>query len=311
MAKKKSGSEPNKRKRIKKSGKNWFDAVDKGKKKSKAESISKMESKLPKIKERKKNSISVRRPQVHQNKDAPNELPEEIRLNRYIAMSGVCSRREADSLIQAGRIKVNGKIVKELGIKISRLKDRVEMDGNSLSLEKPVYILLNKQKNVITTTKDPLGRRTVLDAIERATQARVYPVGRLDRHTTGLLLLTNDGELARKMTDPDRKVKEVYHVRLNKPLPEDAMHQLIQGVELEDGIAKAHKIDYVIGKLQNEIGLEILNSRQRIVHRMFESLGYKIEGLDRVMIASLTKKRLARGRWRELSEREISFLKMI
>jgi 23S rRNA pseudouridine2605 synthase len=238
-------------------------------------------------------------------------MDQPVRLNRYISQSGVCSRREADKLIEAGHITVNGQVITTLGVKVDPQKDVIAYKGKNLHAEPLVYILLNKPKNTITTTDDPHGRRTVINAIQDATPVKVYPVGRLDRNTTGLLLLTNDGDLAKKMTHPSHKVRKLYHVRLDKAVEERDLYSLTKGVELEDGLAKADKADYVMGKPQNEVGIEIHIGRNRVVRRMFEAMGYTVEALDRVSIAHLTKKNLPRGKWRELSQEEVNFLKMI
>lgn len=241
----------------------------------------------------------------------PVRKQEPMRLNRYIARAGVCSRREADALISRGEIAVNGKVVREMGIKVTPGEDTVTHKGKSLKAERLVYILLNKPKNMITTMSDPQGRRIVLEAIERNTQERVYPVGRLDRNTTGLLLLTNDGDLAAKLTHPSYRVKKIYQARLDKPVTEEHLEQLLRGVELEDGDAKADKADYVSGKDTNYVGIEVHIGRNRVVRRMFEQLGYQVEALDRVMIGHLTKKNLPRGKWRQLTTKEIGYLKML
>lgn len=236
---------------------------------------------------------------------------EDVRLNRFIAQAGICSRREADALISGGEIKVNGNIVKELGTKITPFKDRVEYKGKLLKPERFVYILLNKPKNMITTNSDPQGRNTVLDAIKGATAERVFPVGRLDRNTTGILLLTNDGDLAKKLTHPSHKVRKIYHARLDKPVSEEDLQKLLDGVELEDGIATADKVDYAVGHGKDEVGLEIHSGKNRIVRRMFAALGYKVEKLDRTMFGHLTKKNLPRGKYRMLTDKEIRYLKMM
>ena len=236
---------------------------------------------------------------------------EPIRLNRFIAQAGVCSRRDADKLIEAGEIKVNGNVNTEMGMRVHPFNDVIEYKGKRLRVEKFVYILLNKPKNTITTTDDPQGRKTVLDIVKNTAEERIFPVGRLDRNTTGLLLLSNDGALAKKMTHPSHKVKKIYHVRLNKEVPEEDMEKLLSGIELEDGTAQVDKIDYVIGKDRNEVGVEIHIGRNRIVRRMFEHMGYQVVALDRVSIAHLTKKNLPRGKFRILSEKEVAFLKMI
>ncbi|MEL6651773.1 MAG: pseudouridine synthase [Bacteroidota bacterium] len=246
--------------------------------------------------------------QVQRKRKLSSEEP--IRLNRFIAQAGICSRREADSLIAQGEIKVNGKVVTELGLKIVPAKDIVSYQGRILEPENKVYVLLNKPKNFITTTDDPEGRRTVLDLVKNATEERIFPVGRLDRMTTGLLLLTNDGDLTKKLTHPSHEIKKLYHVKLNQEVSEEHIKQLRDGVELEDGMAAADKIRYVEGKGHDEVGIELHIGRNRIVRRMFEALGYEVERLDRVMFGSLTKKNLPRGKWRMLSEREVSFLKM-
>ncbi|MDW3645666.1 MAG: pseudouridine synthase [Bacteroidia bacterium] len=236
---------------------------------------------------------------------------EPIRLNRFIAQAGVCSRRDADKLISAGEVKVNGEVNTEMGMRVHPFNDVIEYKGKRLRVEKFVYILLNKPKNTITTTDDPQGRKTVLDIVKNTTDERIFPVGRLDRNTTGLLLLSNDGALAKKMTHPSHKVKKIYHVRLNKEVSEEDMEKLLTGIELEDGPAKVDKIDYVIGKERDEVGVEIHIGRNRIVRRMFEHMGYQVVGLDRVSIAHLTKKNLPRGKFRSLSDKEVAFLKMI
>jgi len=233
-----------------------------------------------------------------------------IRLNKYIAGSGVCSRREADRLIESGAVSVNGKIVTQLGTKISS-EDSVQFGGETLRKEKLAYLLLNKPKDYITTTDDPENRRTVMALIANACKERIYPVGRLDRATTGLLLFTNDGELAKKLMHPRYGVKKIYHVELDKGLSKVDMDKIIQGVELEDGVAQVDEIAYDEGgKDKKCIGIEIHLGKNRIVRRIFESLGYNVLKLDRVYYAGLTKKDLPRGRWRFLTSMEISMLKM-
>lgn len=234
-----------------------------------------------------------------------------IRLNKYISNSGVCSRREADELIATGAVSVNGKVVTQLGTKISP-SDTVQFGGETLRKERPVYLLLNKPKDYITTTDDPDGRRTVMELIKNACKERVYPVGRLDRSTTGLLLFTNDGELAKKLMHPKHGVKKIYHVELDKNLSKPDMEKIVNGIELEDGMAQVDELAYDgDGRDKKNIGLEIHSGKNRIVRRIFESLGYKVVKLDRVYYAGLTKKDLPRGRWRLLSNIEISMLKMI
>ncbi|MEZ4777245.1 MAG: pseudouridine synthase [Bacteroidia bacterium] len=239
------------------------------------------------------------------------KVNEPIRLNRFIAQAGICSRREADDLIAKGHVKVNGKIATELGLKVDPAKDKIEYKGQLLKAQNFVYILLNKPKNMITTTSDPQGRKTVIDAVEGATTERVFPVGRLDRNTTGLILLTNDGDLAKKLTHPSHRVRKIYYVTLDKPVLEEDMQRLLDGITLEDGEAKVDKIDYAMGQERNEVGVEIHSGKNRIVRRMFEAMGYKVEKLDRTALGSLTKKNLPRGNWRILSESEVAYLRMM
>jgi 23S rRNA pseudouridine2605 synthase len=241
---------------------------------------------------------------------------DEVRLNKYIAHAGVASRRGADELIKEGRVKVNGEVVTEMGYKV-KLKDDVEFDGKSLSLERKYYLLLNKPKDFITTVSDERDRKTVMDLIRSAytqmktiKRPRLYPVGRLDRNTTGVLLITNDGELAQKLTHPSSEVRKVYHVLLDKKLMKEDFDKIAEGgVVLEDGIAEVDIIAYPNPKNKAEIGLEIHTGKNRFVRRIFESLGYDIEKLDRVSFAGLTKKDLPRGRWRFLQEDEVRLLK--
>jgi 23S rRNA pseudouridine2605 synthase len=235
---------------------------------------------------------------------------ETIRLNKYIANAGICSRREADDLIKSGLIEVNGTAVTEMGYQVS-ITDKVTYAGERISPEKPVYILMNKPKDFITTTKDPEGRRTVLSLIRGIGEARVYPVGRLDRNTTGLLLLTNDGALAKKLTHPSHGVRKLYHVTLDKPVKAAHMKALREGITLEDGPMAADDVQYVDGKNKREVGLEIHSGKNRIVRRMFEYLGYEVKALDRVIFAGLTKKDLPRGKWRHLTQQELNTLKML
>jgi len=232
-----------------------------------------------------------------------------IRLNKFIANAGICSRREADELIASGVISVNGKIITQLGTKINP-SDSVQFGGETLRKEKPVFLLLNKPKDYITTTDDPEDRKTVMALIKNACKERIYPVGRLDRATTGLLLFTNDGELAKKLMHPRWKIKKIYHVELDKNLSKEDMRKIAGGVELEDGIAQVDVIAYDndAGN-KKSIGIEIHSGKNRIVRRIFESLGYKIIKLDRVYYAGLTKKDLSRGRWRFLTQMEIEMLK--
>ncbi|MDE5727103.1 MAG: rRNA pseudouridine synthase, partial [Duncaniella sp.] len=236
----------------------------------------------------------------------PNE---QIRLNKYMANAGLCSRREADELIQKGLIKVNGEVVTELGTKINH-DDVVEYNDKVVTLESKCYILLNKPKDCVTTSDDPNGRLTVMDLIKGACEERVYPVGRLDRNTTGVLLLTNDGDLASKLTHPKFVKKKIYHVWTDKDIAEDDMQRIADGIELEDGPIHADAISYATETDRNQAGIEIHSGRNRIVRRIFEHLGYHVTKLDRVYFAGLTKKNLPRGRWRYLTQEEVNYLKM-
>lgn len=230
-------------------------------------------------------------------------------LNKFIAHCGICSRRDAAGMVKLGKVKVNGKLISDPGYKVSA-GDDVRLNGKKIHLEKNlVYILLNKPKDYLTTTDDPKGRKTVIDLIRRATTERVYPVGRLDRNTSGVLLITNDGELAQKLTHPKNVVKKVYHVTLNKPLEIKDFDQIIKGVMLEDGLASVDGLAYADVKDRTQIGVEIHSGRNRIVRRIFEHLKYDVKNLDRVIFAGLTKKNIERGKWRFLSEKEIRDLK--
>ncbi len=232
----------------------------------------------------------------------------ELRLNKYMANSGICSRREADEYITGGKVKVNGEVVTELGTKITR-NDVVEYDGKVVTPERKCYVLLNKPKDCVTTNDDPNGRTTVLDIVKGACQERIYPVGRLDRNTTGVLLLTNDGDLASKLTHPKFVKKKIYHVWTDKEISEEDMQRIADGIELEDGEIHADAISYVSDD-RNQAGIEIHSGRNRIVRRIFEHLGYRVTKLDRVYFAGLTKKNLPRGRWRYLSQEEVNYLRM-
>ena len=234
---------------------------------------------------------------------------EPIRLNKYLANAGVCSRREADEFIQAGVVKVNGEIVTELGTKVKR-SDEVHFHDQLVSIEKKVYILLNKPKDYVTTSDDPQNRKTVMDLVKGACRERIYPVGRLDRNTTGVLLLTNDGELATKLTHPGFMKKKIYHVYLDKNVTAADMKQIADGIELEDGEIHADAIEYASETDRKPVGIEIHSGRNRIVRRIFEHLGYKVIRLDRVYFAGLTKKNVRRGDWRFLTEKEVDMLHM-
>ena len=234
---------------------------------------------------------------------------EPLRLNKFLANAGVCSRREADEFIQAGLVTVNGQVVTELGTKILRT-DEVKFHDAAVSLEKKVYVLLNKPKDYVTTSDDPQQRKTVMDLVKDVCPERIYPVGRLDRNTTGVLLLTNDGDLASKLTHPKFLKKKVYHVHLDKNLTAHDMQQISEGITLEDGEIKADAVAYADDHDKSQVGIEIHSGKNRIVRRIFESLGYRVTKLDRVQFAGLTKKNLRRGDWRFLTEKEVDMLRM-
>jgi len=242
----------------------------------------------------------------------PSGTGDMLPLNKYVAHSGICSRREAAVLIRDGKVQVNGKLVTEPGTKVLPA-DLVKVNGKKITISRNfVYILLNKPKDYITTTDDPQGRKTVLDLIRQATKERVYPVGRLDRNTSGVLLLTNDGELAQKLAHPRHEIKKIYHVTLDKPFTKADFDQVAGGgVVLEDGPARVDALAYADPKDKTQIGLEIHSGRNRIVRRIFEQLGYDVRGLDRVMYAGLTKKNVQRGKWRLLTEKEVRILKYL
>lgn len=235
------------------------------------------------------------------------DMNAELRLNRYIAMSGICSRRDADELILAGRVKVNGVPVDTVGTKVKR-SDEVMVDDKQVVPERKVYIVLNKPKDFVTTMDDPLERKTVMSLVDNACRERIYPVGRLDRQTTGVLLFTNDGELAKKLTHPSYDHKKIYHVFLGRPLEEPDFKAIAEGIELEDGFIKADEIEYTSPD-NKSVGIEIHSGKNRIVRRIFEHFGYPILRLDRVYFAGITKKRLPRGKWRYLTLKEVSMLK--
>lgn len=236
----------------------------------------------------------------------PNEP---IRLNKFLANAGVCSRREADEFITAGVVSVNGEVVTELGTKIKR-GDEVKLHDQTVSIERKIYVLLNKPKDTVTTSDDPQSRRTVMDLVKGACDERIYPVGRLDRNTTGVLLLTNDGDLASKLTHPKYLKKKIYHVHLDKNLTKADMEQIAAGIQLDDGEIHADAISYTDEFKKDDVGIEIHSGKNRIVRRIFESLGYKVMKLDRIFFAGLTKKGLRRGEWRYLTEQEVNYLRM-
>ena len=237
------------------------------------------------------------------------DISETIRLNRYIANAGVCSRREADTYITAGMVTVNGEIVAELGAKV-KPSDDVRFDGRRLNPEKKVYLLLNKPKDFVTTTDDPHANKIVMDLVKDACPERIYPVGRLDRNTTGVLLFTNDGDLSKRLTHPSHKMKKIYQVSLDRHVSKSHMEEISEGIELEDGLIAADAVSFINNEDKSEIGIEIHSGKNRIVRRIFEHFGYKVKKLDRVYFAGLTKKNLPRGKWRFLTEKEVRYLKM-
>lgn len=241
--------------------------------------------------------------EAHYDPEAP------MRLNKFLANAGVCSRREADEFIAAGVVTVNGEIVTELGTKV-KITDNILFHDQAVNIEKKVYVLLNKPKDYVTTSDDPQNRKTVMDLVKGACRERIYPVGRLDRNTTGVLLLTNDGELATKLTHPQYLKKKIYHVHLDKNVTAADMRLIADGIQLEDGEIHADAIEYCSETDRKEVGIEIHSGRNRIVRRIFETLGYKVIRLDRVYFAGLTKKNVKRGDWRFLTEKEVNMLRM-
>ena len=253
---------------------------------------------------KRKRAVEVTRPTIKKARSV-----EEMPLNKYISHSGVCSRRDAADLIKAGKVKVNGELVLEPGHKVT-IKDDVKVGGKKVNpVADMVYILLNKPKDYLTTTDDPQQRKTVLDLIKQATTHRVYPVGRLDRNTSGVLLLTNDGDLSQILTHPSNEVKKVYAVSLDKPLTKQHFDDILKGTPLEDGMAHVDTLAYTDNADKTQIGIELHTGRNRIVRRIFEHYGYDVKGLDRVVFAGLTKKNVNRGKWRFLTEKEVRDLK--
>lgn len=260
------------------------------------------------------NQMLSRKPQIDSNlsdnDNVPTPIKEEIRLNKYIANSGVCSRREADNFIQAGVVTVNGEVVTELGTKVNVLNDDVRFNGERLKGEEKVYIVMNKPKGFVTSASDPHAEKTVMDLL-KGCKLRVFPVGRLDKNTTGVLMFTNDGEIAEQLTHPSYNKKKIYQVILDKPLEEaDKEKILTEGLNLNDGNIKADELEYIDAEDHRRLGIEIHSGKNRIVRRIFESLGYDVKALDRVYFAGLTKKGLKKGEWRYLSEGEVNVLKM-
>ncbi|MCK5169978.1 MAG: rRNA pseudouridine synthase [Bacteroidales bacterium] len=263
----------------------------------------------------KKQKFPKKKPSFKKEKTGKEDLKkqnsdwdEPLRLNKFISNAGICSRRDADELIKSGEISVNGEIVRELGIKVSP-KDDIRYKDKKVNREQKVYILLNKPKDFVTTARDKHAEKTVIDIVKNACPERIYPVGRLDKNTTGVLLLTNDGELTKQLTHPSYNKKKIYHVQLDKDLIKGDMLKIIEGLQLDDDFIQADAISYVDEEDKTQVGIEIHSGQNRIVRRIFESLGYKIKKLDRVYFAGLTKKNLPRGKWRFLTPQEISILK--
>lgn len=256
------------------------------------------------------------KPQISENAELSDNdivktpIKEEIRLNKYIANSGICSRREADNFIQAGVVTVNGEVVTELGTKVNVLKDEIKFNGEPLKGEPKVYIVMNKPKGFVTSASDPHAEKTVIDLL-RGCKTRVFPVGRLDKNTTGVLMFTNDGEIAEQLTHPQYNKKKIYQVILDKPLEDADKDKILgEGVDLSDGNVKADELEYIDADDHRRLGIEIHSGKNRIVRRIFETLGYEVKALDRVYFAGLTKKGLKKGEWRYLSEGEVNILKM-
>ena len=255
-------------------------------------------------------SVKKQSPKKGNTKDVPDS-DNLIRLNKYLANAGICSRREADVHIAAGAVMINGKIVTELGTKVTT-SDKVQFGGETLSREKLQYYVLNKPKGFLTTSKDPFDRKTVMALMENACKERIYPVGRLDRNTLGVLMFTNDGDLAKKLTHPKHQIKKIYHVFLDKAVKGSDLQLIAEGIELEDGIIRPDKVAYAtMENDKKQVGIELHSGKNRIVRRIFEHLGYKVTKLDRVFFAGLTKKDTQRGKFRKLSEKEVNILKRL
>ncbi len=250
---------------------------------------------------KRKNSVKLTETQKYKPDDS-------TRLNKYISNCGICSRREADQLISTGKIKVNGVVITELGYKIER-DAQVTYNDKLIKPQNYVYILLNKPSGYITTTDDPENRKTVMDLISKATNERVYPVGRLDRNTSGLLLLTNDGDMTNSLTHPSKKISKIYAVSLDKPLAKNDFQKIIDGIELEDGIVEVDEVAYTDANDKSQVGIQIHSGKNRVIRRLFQHIGYEVIKLDRVVFGLLTKKDLPRGKWRHLTTLEVNKLK--
>ena len=253
--------------------------------------------------------VAAQAEQFSDNDYVKTPIQEEVRLNKFIANSGVCSRREADTLIQAGVVTVNGEVVTELGTKVNIYKDEIKFNGEKLKGEEKVYLVMNKPKGYVTTASDPHADKTVMDLL-KGCRYRVFPVGRLDKNTTGVLMFTNDGEIAERLTHPSYDKKKIYQVSLNKPLSQEDYDNILAGVVLSDGEVRADELEYIDAEDHRKLGIEIHSGKNRIVRRIFESLGYEVKALDRVYFAGLTKKGLKKGEWRQLTEGEVNILKM-
>ncbi len=259
------------------------------------------------------NAMLSRKPQVNgrysDDDTAPTEIKEVVRLNKFIANSGVCSRREADTLIQSGVVTVNGEVVTELGTKVNILNDDIRFNGERLKGEDKVYIVMNKPKGYVTTASDPHAEKTVMDLL-KGCPTRVFPVGRLDKNTTGVLMFTNDGEMAERLTHPSYNKKKIYQVVLDAPLKDEDQQKILAGIELSDGMVAADELEFIDARDHRQLGIEIHSGKNRVVRRIFESLGYDVKALDRVYFAGLTKKGLKKSDWRYLTEGEVNILKM-
>ncbi|NLA49556.1 MAG: rRNA pseudouridine synthase [Bacteroidales bacterium] len=251
---------------------------------------------------------SLKKSSLMDKRKMKEKLPPEIRLNRYIAGSGLCSRREADEFITRGFISVNGKTITDLGTKVST-RDNVKYKGRKLQPEKKVYLLINKPAGYVTTTKDPHAERTVSDLVRHACPERIYPVGRLDKDSTGVLLMTNDGDLTKKLTHPKYERKKIYHVHLNKAVIRSDLFRIVEGISVDGSIVRVDSVEYADPDDRKQVGIELHSGQNRVVRKIFESLGYRVSKLDRVYFAGLTKKNLPRGKWRFLTQKEITMLK--
>lgn len=284
-------------------------SVSVGAKVSKKQGLKKQDDKKKTVTDRDKRKYIDYKIKVKKGDPLPSFREDNIRLNKFMSNAGICSRREADVLIQTGVVSVNGKVVTELGYKI-QATDIIQYDGETVSVNSKRYVLLNKPKGYITAIDDPRGRKTVMTLVSKACKEQIFPMGKMDRDTTGLLLFTNDGDIAKKLMHPRYQAAKLYHVELNKPVSKEDLEKLLKGLDLEDGKTKAEKAVYVEGGTSKEVGIEIRSGKQQIVRRLFEALGLQITKLDRVQYAGLTKKDLPRGYYRHLTDQEVSFLKM-